>query len=221
VAGSPPDPILLRKHPQIALDCRSGASRRPDRFSIDARPGTSQSSRHIALCAGTWARNASLESCYSGRSGRARRGAGRAPSTSVLIASRYEHELSLDAEFSSSSCACRASASGICSATTGSSLSSRSSSSSALKSSRNQSGFRGPPPTATSAHGEHLVAFAQPLDRVDEQPSAGREQAPARDSCGRRVPLGPASPALAPVRHRARVAVRRPRVERAAGAASV
>ena len=60
--------------------------------------------------------------------------------------------------------------------------------------------------SAKSARGKHLVAFAQLLDPVDEHPPAGREQAPERDGRGRRVPLDPPSPALAPVRDRGGVA---------------
>ena len=60
--------------------------------------------------------------------------------------------------------------------------------------------------SVTPAHGKPLVAFAELLDPVDQQPPTWREQAPERDGRGRRVPLDPASPALSPVRNRARVA---------------
>ena len=57
-----------------------------------------------------------------------------------------------------------------------------------------------------SAHRKHLVAFTQLLDPVDEDPAPRREHAPERDGGGRRIPLDPPPPALAPVRHGAGVA---------------
>src|SRR5205823_9093785 len=56
--------------------------------------------------------------------------------------------------------------------------------------------------SATSSHGKHLAAVAQLLDPVGEYPPAGREQAPEPEARGRRVPLDPPSPALAPVHER-------------------
>src|SRR5262245_14908962 len=54
----------------------------------------------------------------------------------------------------------------------------------------------------TSTHGKHLVAVAQLLDPVGEHAPVRREQAPESDARGRRVPLDPPSPALAPVHKR-------------------
>ena len=114
-----------------------------------------------------------------------------------------------DADCSSSSCARRASVSGRRSATTGWILS--------LTEQLEQCEEVLPEPlrvagTSThgkrsaTSHGKHLVALAQLLDPVGEHPPAGREQAPERDGRGRRVPLDPPSPALAPVRERGIVA---------------
>ena len=87
--------------------------------------------------------------CPPGSTGRDLPYATSAPATS---SSAYGTSTSfpLSAELSSSSCARRASDSGRRSATTGWILPSRSSSSSARKSSRNQSGLRGPPPTGSA-----------------------------------------------------------------------
>src|SRR5687767_6116548 len=47
-----------------------------------------------------------------------------------------------------------------------------------------------------STDGKHLAALPQLLDLVCGDAPAGREQAPKRYNCGRRIPLDPRSPAL-------------------------
>ena len=103
---------------------------------------------------------------------------------------RARARVSFAAELSSISCARRASDSGKRSATTGWILPARSSSSSA-------------PEVLTEPV---LVGDAQLLDPITHHPPAGRECAPEPDDRGRRPPLDPPAPALAPLRHRVVVA---------------